>query len=62
MYIIFAEFGIIRTFGLSVCIVVGPKQNLWCIKCTGALLMYAAVAIIPVTSSLSQKRLIFHGV
>ena len=38
MYIIFAEFGIIRTFGLSVCIVVGPKQNLWCIKCTGALL------------------------
>ena len=40
----------------------GPKQDLWCIMCTGALLMYAAVAIIPATSSLSQTRPIFHGV
>ena len=40
----------------------GPKQDLWGIRCTGALLMYAAVAIIPATSSLSQTRPIFHGV
>ena len=40
----------------------GPKQDLWCIMCTGALLMYAAAAIIPATSSFSQTRPIFHGV
>ena len=37
----------------------GPKQDLWCIRCTGALLMYAAVAIIPAASSFSQTRPIF---
>ena len=40
----------------------GPKHDLWCIMCTGALLTYAAVAIIPATSSFSQTRPIFHGV
>ena len=62
---IFAEFGVIRTFGLSVRIAgveKGPKQDLWCTMCTGALLMYAAVAIIPAASSFSQTRPIFHGV
>ena len=40
----------------------GSKQDLWCIMCTGALLMYTAVAIIPAASSFSQTRPIFHGV
>ena len=32
----------------------GPKQDVWCIKCTGALLIYADVVIIPANSSFSQ--------
>ena len=39
----------------------GPRQDLWCIMCTGAVLMYAAVAIIPAASSFPQTRPIFHG-
>ena len=63
---IFAEFGVIRTFGLSVRnagVERGPSKIFGVyIRCTGALLMYAAVAIISATSSPSQTRPIFHGV
>ena len=37
-----------------------PKQYLCCIRLTETLLMYAAVAIIPATSSLSQTRPTFR--
>ena len=62
---IFAEFSVIRMFGFKRAYCwrrKGPKQDLWCIMCTGALLMYAAVAIVPAASSFSQTRSIFHGV
>ena len=39
----------------------GPKQDLLCIMCTGALLMYAAVAIILAAFSFSQTRPIIHS-
>ena len=60
---IFAEFGVIRTFGLSVRIAgVKRAQAISVVyQVTGTLLMYAAVAIIPATSSLRKTPPIFHG-
>ena len=53
---IFAKVGVIRTFGLSVRIAgveKGPNKIFGVSSvATGALLMYAAIATIPATSSL----------